>query len=562
MVKGGRNLTHIAYTWLIIILGLWGLVRQFSSLDLDYCRFFVLFMAMGVVTEWLAVNFPRGQLSGGFAVVMAVFLTCGTPAAAWVGALATLCAQGIVNRGNPLRTILFNATQHVLAVTAAGYVFSAAGGRTGIGVSLELALPLLAFVLVYFGANFLLVALYQQQMPGYRRITLSWWDVFRWGALTYLFTAPLGVLMALLYSQMGYGGVLLFFFPVLVVQLVLRMYVHLELANRELIALYQVARKLGEGLDPEQIAELILREAGRVVHYHSGVVYLLAEEPGCYRAKAATGPFQDDLLRTMVRSGEGFAGRILREGQPELIYDSREDPRVSGEGGLSRVYRSLMFIPLVADAGVIGLLLLGEKRRMAFDENHLDTLTVIAVQAAVAMANALLVHRLEESANTDGLTGIYNHRYFLRRMSEEYRRTSTSGLPLALIMLDVDDFKRINDSFGHPAGDAVLVELAALLREGVGEAGVVCRYGGEEFAVLLPGTDAPAAGSLAENLRQMVREHPFPLNRLSVQVRISLGVAACPGDARDVDDLVQRADQALYRAKKRGKDCVVLYREQ
>ncbi|MDQ0285100.1 diguanylate cyclase (GGDEF)-like protein [Desulfofundulus luciae] len=555
-----RRITHVAYTWLVIGLGAWGLARLFSFLDLDYGRHFLVFIVLGVAAEWLAVNFPHGRLSGGFALVLATFILFDAPAAAWTGALATLISQGFLPRGNPLRAVFFNAAQHVLAVMAGNYVFLRVAGAAGNRLTVELAAGLLAFSGAYFLVNHLLVSLYVAPRRSLYPL-LSWWDALRWDGFTCLFSIPIGLLMAFLYREAGLSGVVLLFLPVLVVQFVLRLYVHMELVNRELLALYHVARGLSQRLDVQEMLDLVLKETRRVVSYHSGVIYLWSEDRRYLEARAAAGPFREKLCKSVVFSGEGFIGWVLENGEPEIVHDVREDPRVRQEPGLFQVLRSLMVIPLSADTGKVGVLVIGDKRPFAFNENHLHTVSVICGQAAMAIANAILMERLAESANTDGLTGIYNHRYFTYRADVEYRRTRDAGLPLALIMLDVDNFKLINDRFGHVAGDAVLVELAGLLRDAVGEAGVVCRYGGEEFAVLLPGYDAARAGALAGELRRLVREHHFAVEGMPRQVRISLGVAACPRDAVDVTTLVQRADQALYGAKKAGKDRVMLYEQ-
>jgi len=172
--------------------------------------------------------------------------------------------------------------------------------------------------------------------------------------------------------------------------------------------------------------------------------------------------------------------------------------------------------------------------------------------AELASAN----QRLEQLAITDGLTGLYNHRHLHERLSSEVERSNRTGLPLSLLMIDVDHFKHYGDGNGHPAGDAVLREVAAILSDGRRRSDVVARYGGEEFAVLLIDTQLAAAARVAESVRRRVEEHDFvhgtaqPLGR----VTISLGVAACPDHAATPHGLVQAADDALYRAKHAGRN--------
>lgn len=168
--------------------------------------------------------------------------------------------------------------------------------------------------------------------------------------------------------------------------------------------------------------------------------------------------------------------------------------------------------------------------------------------------------RLAQLAVTDGLTGLYNHRHFHERLALEVERSQRNGLPLALLMIDVDHFKHYNDRHGHPAGDELLRDLARLLSDGRRRNDFVARYGGEEFAIVLVDTDKLTAAKLAERLRETVAAHPFP--RADEQpggcLSISVGVASFPDDAGSVEGLVRAADVALYEVKRGGRNGVVL----
>jgi two-component system cell cycle response regulator len=164
------------------------------------------------------------------------------------------------------------------------------------------------------------------------------------------------------------------------------------------------------------------------------------------------------------------------------------------------------------------------------------------------------------AATSDGLTGLFNHAYFKRFLSLEVKRSLRQGHPTALAMLDIDDFKSCNDSFGHLAGDLVLSEMGLLLRECVREIDLAARYGGEEFVLVLPYTGAGGARIVAERLRTQVEGHPFlrgsPLG--SSRVTVSIGVAVCPADASSPEELIRASDEQMYRAKREGKNRVCL----
>lgn len=557
-MRKSRSFSHVTYTWLVIFLGLWLLKYTFPVLDLDQGEELLIMVAMAVLAEWLAVVFPQGQLSGGFAVIMATYLIYGPVATAWVNCIATAVGQGVANRGNPMRTTLFNAFQYVFVVLGANLLYSVSGGLAERKVVLENAVPLAVFVLGYFAINQLMVYIYT--LPARRGYPLvDWWDAMRWDGITYIWAVPFGLLMGLLHAKIGIYGTALLFLPVLAVQFVLRFYVHLELANRELRVLYEVARRLGGSLNLNEILELVLRETRKVINYHTGVIYLWLEDKGYYQAGAVCGPHSDLIAGSAVRRGEGFFGLAAEHGEAQMVYDTRADVRTAGDIGLTQAHRAMVVVPLLAETEVLGLLVLGDKRPGFFEEKHLHTLTIIGGQTAVAIANAQLYRKLEQASITDGLTGLHNYRYFYHRAVMELERAGRYGETLSLIMLDIDHFKQVNDRYGHLAGDTVLNGVAGVIRSEVRGCDIPARYGGEEFAILMPKTGPAEAKHVAERVRLAVRESIFEENGQRIQVRISGGIATFPDHAGEISELVKAADAALYKAKESGRDRNVLY---
>ncbi|HHL39659.1 MAG TPA: diguanylate cyclase [Deltaproteobacteria bacterium] len=168
--------------------------------------------------------------------------------------------------------------------------------------------------------------------------------------------------------------------------------------------------------------------------------------------------------------------------------------------------------------------------------------------------------RLEILAVTDGLTGLYNHRYFYERLAQEFHRTVRYGRPLSFLMIDIDRFKEINDTHGHMEGDKILCELTRIIRRGVRETDIAARYGGEEFAVILPEIDKEGAAVLGERLRLMIENHDWRTVTAGLveRVTVSIGIASWPDDAENAQGLVAEADRALYEAKQKGRNRVVM----
>lgn len=554
-----RRLPHILYNWTVVGLGFWLLAQTFPLLDLDHGRELLLLAALAVLAEWLAVTLPQGHLSGGFAVIFSTFLVYGPVATAWVSGLSSLIGQGVVNRGNPMRTTLFNASQYVLASLGANFFYLLAGGSPDRGLAPANIPPFAVFVLAYFVLNQSMVYIYTLQSRQGSPL-FQWADALRLDGLTYLLTVPCGLLMAMLYVKTEIYGMVLLFLPVLVIQFMIRVNIRQEMVNRELRVLYEVARRLGGSLKLDEILELVLRETGRVINFHTGIIYLRSgDDEDLYRAAAASGPHARLLRNSTVRRGEGYLGLAVESSEPQLVHDTRLDVRTAGDVGLSQVQRSLLVVPLVAETEVLGLLVLGDKRPGFFGDKHLQTMSIIGGQTAVAIANVQLYRKLELTAITDGLTGLYNYRYFYQRLMGDMDRAARYGANLSLVMLDLDFFKKINDRYGHLAGDAVLARVARIITGEVRGCDLVARYGGEEFAVLMPETGPAEALHVAERIRLAVRETLFEYEGARFQVRISAGVATYPVHAEGLKDLLNAADSALWRAKDEGRDRSLLF---
>lgn len=386
-----RGFLYVLYVFSVLAGGIYVLIDLFSTLEIDLWRQLAVMIALIVVAEWFAVIFPQGMLSGGFAVILATFLIFGGPEMVYVAGFSALIGQGIANRGNPLRTTLFNAAQYILAARGALWLYTFAGGTETQSVVANL-LPLLLFVVGYYLINHLLTYLYQlPRLQLYPSVTLG--DVLRWDALTYLFTVPIGVLIFLIYGSNGMLGVVLLFVPVIILQYVLRLYVDLELVNRELSTLYNISSRLAN-TDLDQLLALVLKELRRVASYHTGIFYLWRHEKGYFDPVVIESRYAKELRKMYVYPGEGFVGRVASEMDPLLVGDTRRDKLLSQEPGLPKVMRSLLAIPLISASGVVGVIVLGSKQQNAFDDHHLHIVTMIGGQVAMAIQNAILSNRL------------------------------------------------------------------------------------------------------------------------------------------------------------------------
>lgn len=218
--------------------------------------------------------------------------------------------------------------------------------------------------------------------------------------------------------------------------------------------------------------------------------------------------------------------------------------------------RSVLVLPLVRGEQVLGTVTLVSSRAKAYPAAAREMLRVISHQIGVSLQNARMYQSMEERATTDGLTGLTNHRAFQERLEQLHALAERTGQKFSIILTDIDHFKSVNDTYGHPVGDAVLKRVAAIFTQRARKVDIVARYGGEEFVIVLPDTDSEGAAVFANRLREEIAAQMITSDNGSFSVTLSLGVAAYPSDGTDRHGLIERADQALYYCKEHGRNRV------
>ena len=325
-------------------------------------------------------------------------------------------------------------------------------------------------------------------------------------------------------------------------------------------SLEHLIQSLNLTLSLEETAALLTSEAFRLVSRNQGacVLYTLDADKERLAIVSTRKENPDEIIK--FKQGDIFDNWVLRKNQPLIIEDTRKDFRFDLErikSDESRFFRSLISCPLVSGEKIIGAIRLDNPTEGFFSSEDLRLLRTISDLGAVAIENAQLYNKTEELAIRDGLTGLYLRRYLLERMDIEMIRASKESEDLSVLMIDIDNFKKYNDKFGHVAGDIVLKSMARVLSETFNIAGnVIARYGGEEFIVLLPNTSKDKAKVLAEELRKKIKNKKIVLRKKSTQITVSIGVVAFPEDAKMKEELIQRADSALYKAKSKGRNLV------
>ena len=322
------------------------------------------------------------------------------------------------------------------------------------------------------------------------------------------------------------------------------------------VATLRLTRVLGRTEGLGEVCSIVVRHVARCLESRLVTVAVPTDD---HLEIMATFGYPRDLVRMLrIAPGTGIIGSVYQNGAPLLVQDVASVP------GLRRRprYRTNSFIALPISAGqdVLGVLCVADRLDNApFDREDLGTLRTLAAPAALALARERAKREAEgfaRAAVTDPVSGLFNRRYFHERLEEELDRARRHGTNVSLLMIDIDNFKGINDTFGHLAGDLVIRGVGDILKRSVRRFDLCTRYGGEEFAIVMPGSGAESSASVGERIRQRIEAFRPPDSELTdLRVTASIGMAVSQGAS--MRELIARADHALYEAKRSGKNRLV-----
>ncbi|MDH4099324.1 MAG: diguanylate cyclase, partial [Nitrospirota bacterium] len=341
-----------------------------------------------------------------------------------------------------------------------------------------------------------------------------------------------------------------------------------------------VISKVNDLLDKKLYEATIINEIGNVAHNLSNfeetvkAVMILLSKLVDHTAAAVALSMDDktELLiylnhavdesfvkefRTKVLAELGSHGADMKHREVvETILHKEPDTESTNEKE-ARSVKSLLTTPIRISDEVRGLFAIGSLASSWFNEEDHEILDIISNQAFVVIENARLYREISRLSVTDGLTGIFNRRYLMEALEKEFIRAKRHNEPISQIMVDIDHFKKVNDTYGHQMGDLVLKETARLLKDALRKSDIIGRYGGEEFCIILPETPLKGAEQVAEHLRTAIETHLFEYGDVSLHATASLGVSSFPENGvSTVDELSRLADEALYRAKEGGRNRV------
>jgi len=323
-------------------------------------------------------------------------------------------------------------------------------------------------------------------------------------------------------------------------------FTHLRTFSEDIIA----------NLDLQELLSVISTKALEVISKGEvSMIYLFDSNKDVFNL--ASSCILSPKIKIKAKTGDPCEHWVFRQRTPLLINDILRDFRFDSEEVFSygREFRSLLSSPIISRDKLLGILRIDSNAVDEFTVDDLRLLDIISALSAIAIDNAYLFQKMEELAIQDSLTSFYLRREFLRLLDNRLKRESPEYF--ALLMIDIDDFKNCNDSYGHIAGDLVLKNISWMIKSGLKKNEFACRYGGEEFLVLLNSDDRDSLVQRAESMRKNIEKSDIKIRRQIVNITVTIGLAIYPEDKREAQSLIELSDARLYEGKRSGKNIVI-----
>ena len=325
----------------------------------------------------------------------------------------------------------------------------------------------------------------------------------------------------------------------------------------ELAIFHDVAKALTSSLNLDSILQTIMEKMAAYFEPDTWSLLMVDEEKEELYFAIAVGDASEALKTVRLKMGEGIAGWVAKHGEPLLVPDVYTDERFAKRIDEMTKWQthSIICLPLKSKQRVLGVIQLINVDTKHFEDHEILALQALADYAAIAIDNARAVERIQELTITDDCTGLYNARHLYKTLEAEVYRSARFGYEFSVLFLDLDHFKRVNDTHGHLIGSKLLAEIGYAIKSHLRLIDYAFRYGGDEFVVLLPQTGKEAALVVARRIRDVFRNSVFCREEnLNLNVRASMGVATYPEDAKSAHEIIRQADEMMYMVKNSTRD--------
>jgi diguanylate cyclase (GGDEF)-like protein len=319
--------------------------------------------------------------------------------------------------------------------------------------------------------------------------------------------------------------------------------------HKEIQAIYELSQNVGKSLNVAETMAIIASKIQNIVPYRACGIFLVDSGGDGLTCFYATGRHAEHIERLHFSTGEGVSGWVSANNQ--AIFNASPAADFADSRQLQNEFKSCVSVPLSIEGNLVGVITLYSEFAKNYTQDHLRLLETISRQAAVAINNSLIFEETQEDAFTDLLTSLPNSRYLYLFLEQEFRRAEKLNYPVSLLVMDLERFKSVNDTYGHQVGDRLLVEVSHILRNQMRKSDTCVRYAGDEFVAVLSGANRLQAEDNIRRIQDSVDSHVLAVDSYSVRVGISVGCATFPDDGRDTQTLIALADQHMYADKLR-----------
>lgn len=530
-----------------------------------------------ILSEWLVIKLPYGDrltLSIIFVLLTILFQVDRTShLTKAVGALQVIGIGSLVGYGLAHRKSLYNLRPLRSAFYVAHYVWAASlAGLAYVAIARYIPnllldsfhLPAVAgYTVVFSLVSSALVGQFNAHILSAH--ILSEEKLPKADLVYTIFMAPIALIVYYFFESrdLSLRSLLILAIPLIGVLATFRLYVNVDTTYGEISQLYEISQEFVAAMSQEEIVRKVVSSIAQaalqlVPQLDAALVYVHNDQANEYLLANES---DDGRAPRIIVPGQGWLGRIAVNGIGTIANDvSLENPNYRAE--LDWPPKTAILVhPMFAQEVQIGILVLVRYKK-GFTPQEFRLVGIVANQAGIHLYNAQMYERSQQLADKDRMLGVLNQAAFTQRSQVLLSRARLANHPVALLYPDIDDFRLVNNTFGHPTGDRVLIGIAGIMQAVVGDAGIVGRSAGEEFFVLLPNTQEREALNVADEIRMRVEESVFASDdRREVWVTLSIGVAVFPRDAGDFASLKKQADRAAYLAKRLGKNRVCLYQD-
>ncbi len=475
-------------------------------------------------------------------------------------------AVSIMKLRYPLYRLGTSSLMFMIVSCAAAIVYYLLGGEIGgLGMNEYPAiLPVIGYSVTAILTNHLVLYFLRKEL--YRENSSLLDKGFLWEMLMEMFILPVGITFYILYSQLGTSAILFVGVPFVVLSLIMRMYHSSQKINHLLKFTSKIGQELTESLKVDEILDIYLSRITKMLKVDYAYILDIEDDQQLkiirkYEAQRAQSVDLPYLFR-----GEGISGKVWESGH-SMRFEGRHQWRKYTKGFLPITTQSVVSVPMIRNYEVVGVITVASTQKRAFEKAHVMILEILSNYLAVAVDKARNYEVTKNKSERCHLTNLYNYRYFEDKLAEMYEQYEKNRKPFSLILLDIDHFKKVNDTFGHQAGNIVLCQVADRLVQMIGQHGTVARYGGEEFVILLPDLEHHECLELAEAIREDISTHAFRIKNdlgdfrsKTINITVSIGVSTAPEQGEDPLTLIRNADRAMYTgAKQKGRNKVASY---